>query len=84
MHYLRNTQNVKIFLDSFHQYFDFFFSTMDGIATTPTPIPTPESIPELGGGPGTSQMSVMGMMLLGIFVLLGFAWWRAWQLYQEK
>ena len=34
--YVKNEQDVKIFLDSFHQYFDFFFSTMNGIATTPT------------------------------------------------
>ncbi|MCK4709284.1 MAG: polysaccharide deacetylase family protein [Gammaproteobacteria bacterium] len=34
--YVKNEQDVKKFLDSFHQYFDFFFNTMNGVATTPT------------------------------------------------
>jgi len=34
--YVKNEQDVKNFLDSFHQYFDFFFTTMGGVATTPT------------------------------------------------
>jgi hypothetical protein len=34
--YVKNEQDVKKFLDSFHQYFDFFFNTMSGVATTPT------------------------------------------------
>jgi hypothetical protein len=34
--YVNNEQDVKKFLDSFHQYFDFFFNTMSGVATTPT------------------------------------------------
>ena len=34
--YVKNEQDVKDFLDSFHQYFDFFFNTMSGVATTPT------------------------------------------------
>ena len=34
--YVENEQDVKDFLDSFHQYFEFFFTTMKGVATTPT------------------------------------------------
>jgi len=34
--YVNNEQDVKKFLDSFYQYFDFFFNTMSGVATTPT------------------------------------------------
>ncbi len=34
--YVENEQDVKKFLDSFHQYFEFFFTTMGGVATTPT------------------------------------------------
>ena len=34
--YVENEQDVKNFLDSFHQYFEFFFTTMNGVATTPT------------------------------------------------
>lgn len=33
--YVNNEQDVQRFLDSFHQYFDFFFNAMDGVATTP-------------------------------------------------
>jgi hypothetical protein len=33
--YVENERDVQRFLDSFHQYFDFFFNTMDGVATTP-------------------------------------------------
>ena len=34
--YVDTEQDVKKFLDSFHQYFEFFFTTMGGVATTPT------------------------------------------------
>lgn len=34
--YVNNEQELKKFLDSFHHYFDFFFNTMNGVATTPT------------------------------------------------
>lgn len=34
--YVNNEHDVERFLDSFHQYFDFFFNTMNGVATTPT------------------------------------------------
>ena len=34
--YVENEQDVKKFLDCFHQYFDFFFNAMNGVATTPT------------------------------------------------
>lgn len=34
--YVRNEQELTKFLDSFHYYFDFFFNTMKGVATTPT------------------------------------------------
>ena len=33
--YVENERDVQRFLDLFHQYFDFFFNTMDGVATTP-------------------------------------------------
>ena len=33
--YVENEQDVKNFLDSFHRYFEFFFTTMGGVATTP-------------------------------------------------
>ena len=54
------------------------------VEMTPTPVPTPDAIPELGGGPGAGQMSMMGFVLCAIFLLLAFAWWRAWQLYQKQ
>lgn len=54
------------------------------VEMTPTPVPTPEAIPSLGGGPGAGQLSMMGTVLFAIFLLLGFAWWRAWQLYQNQ
>ncbi len=53
------------------------------VEMTATPIPTPEAIPALGGGPGSGQLSMMGTGLFAIFLVLGFAWWRAWQLYQQ-
>ena len=34
--YVTNEKELKKFLDSFHQYFDYFFNTMIGVATTPT------------------------------------------------
>jgi len=34
--YVRNELDLKKFLDSFRQYFDFFFNNMKGVATTPT------------------------------------------------
>lgn len=34
--YVNNERDVKKFLESFYKYFDFFFTTMNGIATTPT------------------------------------------------
>lgn len=34
--YVTNEKELKNFLDSFHRYFDFFFNTMNGVATTPT------------------------------------------------
>ncbi len=34
--YVESEQDVQKFLDSFHQYFEFFFKTMNGVATTPT------------------------------------------------
>lgn len=34
--YVNNDQELKRFLGSFHQYFDFFFNKMSGVATTPT------------------------------------------------
>jgi hypothetical protein len=34
--YVKNEQDVKRFLNSFHQYFDYFFNSMSGVATTPT------------------------------------------------
>ena len=33
--YVANERDVRRFLDLFHQYFDFFFNTMEGEATTP-------------------------------------------------
>ncbi len=51
---------------------------------TPTPIATPSAIPSLGDGPGSGQMGVIGAAFLGIFLFLVVAWWRAWQLYQDK
>jgi hypothetical protein len=34
--YVESEQDVQKFLDSFHQYFEFFFKTMNGVAITPT------------------------------------------------
>jgi hypothetical protein len=34
--YAKNEQEVIKFLDSFRQYFDYFFTAMNGVATTPT------------------------------------------------
>ncbi len=34
--YVRNEKDLKVFLESFRHYFDFFFNTMKGVAATPT------------------------------------------------
>lgn len=34
--YVNNDQELKVFLDSFRKYFDYFFNTLKGVATTPT------------------------------------------------
>ena len=34
--YVTNEKELEYFLDSFHRYFDFFFNSMNGVATTPT------------------------------------------------
>jgi hypothetical protein len=34
--YVNDDKELKGFLDSFHRYFDYFFNTMKGVATTPT------------------------------------------------
>ncbi len=58
-------------------------STSPDPAATETPIPTPNAIPELGGGPNPGQAGFMGAVLLGIIALLAVSWWKAWQLYRR-
>lgn len=56
----------------------------DGGSQPGTAVPTPNAIPNLGGGPTPQEMFLLGSgLLLGLALLIG-GWLKVWQAYQNE